>query len=60
VGEMMMVMPSNPSSIATCLQQKPMGNGITDSCREKNYMHYYYEFEETPFLQKCVFKKSVS
>jgi hypothetical protein len=32
---MMTVMPSNCSSIATCLYQKPMGNGITDPHRKK-------------------------
>jgi hypothetical protein len=32
---MMMGMPSNHSSIATCLWQKPMGNGITDPSRKK-------------------------
>jgi hypothetical protein len=32
---MMIVMPSNHSSIATCLQQKPMGNDITDPRRKK-------------------------
>jgi hypothetical protein len=31
---MMMVMPSNHSSIATCLQQKPLGNGITDPVKK--------------------------
>jgi hypothetical protein len=32
---MMIVMPSNHSSIATCLYQKPMGNAITDPRRKK-------------------------
>jgi hypothetical protein len=33
---MMMAMPSNHRSISTCLCQKPMGNGITDSCRKES------------------------
>jgi hypothetical protein len=39
---MMMVMPSNHSSIATCLLQKPMGNGITDHRRKKHSRKHMY------------------
>jgi hypothetical protein len=35
VGEVMTVMPSNRCSIATCMQQKPAGNGIADPHRKK-------------------------